>query len=1011
MWFGVNPLRWNKPTAVSPRDRRSLKRSLPAPKPTTAATTNAKEDDVSLPTSTNQAPASVPTSVPPSMLPPLLPPKAPGPTSAHVLFGHTAGVCALLAADDRYIVSASMDATLRVWSRGSFHCYHVLRGHRDVVCSAAINQTFLLSASHDSTVGVWLCLDDFKLKRRLVGHSGHVTHVVFVHAALALSAAEDKTLRLWQCEVGLCLAVLLGHDGYVSSLLLLSFSSSVVWSGAADGSVCVWRVAPPSTAPLACFRAHRRTVQSLVALDQDRFVASASNDGRLQLYDATSMTLLRQLTPGPPLYTLHALSPTTLVVATGDGHLLRIDTATGRTTGDLHLHSTWISHAQLQGRVAACAANGGLFLVDVDAWRVIGETDSALILSLAWLNDSTVLTAGSDGLIHCTSFHVPSGNRGKLIGRGRFGKVYCGLLLSSATMVAVKQVRIKDCGFDEIEGTFVPVEEVSIEHIEQEVRIGLSLYHPHVVEYFGAEQDGNIYNLFMEYLPLGSVSGLLKSFGPLDESIVCAYTAQLLHGLRYLRARGIAHRDLKCANLLLCDSGCIKIADFGTAKLTSDASLAPFDATHLTSSAQDGVGSSFWMSPEIIRADAYGSDGWTKSDIWSVGCCVIEMATGKPPWSNFSNPLTAMFHIASDTTIPDLPPHLSPAAQDFLRLCFVKDPQERPTAEWLLSHPFFHQLPTLQSQYGWHKATTKPLDGGRWWFDDESSEWIYWVPAQGGYWFASAENPTHWLWHADMALSAIAIARFWLHMVRHRQDDDRASAHEMPTEQTPTNVEEEMHVRVVAEYSAADDSELSVATNDILVVETMDENGWWMGYNVACRDKRGWFPCNYVEWLQDAPREYFVGVVRAVSDYNPPTVDAYLALVDQELVAVIETPDDGWWRGRKLTREAASEGWFPSTFVEWLATTHTTEAYRSDDGTLDVAVGASVAVLQQQDGWIDLIVLETGARGWLPASALKDDGMTSVMEPTTMSDTSDDDDDDDDDEVVIIDTEHPEQLL
>ncbi|KAH9184435.1 hypothetical protein AeNC1_013590 [Aphanomyces euteiches] len=97
--------------------------------------------------------------------------------------------------------------------------------------------------------------------------------------------------------------------------------------------------------------------------------------------------------------------------------------------------------------------------------------------------------------------------RGKLIGRGRYGKVYCGLHLSSATMMAVKQVRIRGCGLDEIEGTFVPVEEESIENIVQEIQIGLSLYHPHVVEYYGAEQDGNIYNIYMEYLPLGSVSG------------------------------------------------------------------------------------------------------------------------------------------------------------------------------------------------------------------------------------------------------------------------------------------------------------------------------------------------------------------------------------------------------------------------------------------------------------------------------------------------------------------------
>ena len=59
---------------------------------------------------------------------------------------------------------------------------------------------------------------------------------------------------------------------------------------------------------------------------------------------------------------------------------------------------------------------------------------------------------------------------------------------------------------------------------------------------------------------------MLQTFGPLDESIVCVYTSQLLRGLQYLHAIGLAHRDIKCANLLLSDSGCLKIADFGTAK-------------------------------------------------------------------------------------------------------------------------------------------------------------------------------------------------------------------------------------------------------------------------------------------------------------------------------------------------------------------------------------------------------------------------------------------------------------
>ncbi|KAH9157896.1 hypothetical protein AeRB84_000278 [Aphanomyces euteiches] len=550
--------------------------------------------------------------------------------------------------------------------------------------------------------------------------------------------------------------------------------------------------------------------------------------------------------------------------------------------------------------------------------------------------------------------------RGKLIGRGRYGKVYCGLHLLSATMMAVKQVRIRGCGLDEIEGTFVPVEEESIENIVQEIQIGLSLYHPHVVEYYGAEQDGNIYNIYMEYLPLGSVSGLIKSFGFLDESIIATYASQLLQGLRYLHSRGIAHRDLKCANLLLCDSGCIKIADFGAAKLTTDVSTIYVD--DLTRSAENGVGSPFWMSPEIIRADARGSDGWTKSDIWSVGCCVIEMATGKPPWSAFSNPLTAMFHIASETTIPDLPTNLSSDAQDFLIACFTKDPELRPAAEELLQRPFFRNVPQPSTLYGWYK-NSKPLDGGRWWFDDSWGLWYYWVPAIRGFWFTT-EQSNEWIWWPEdeicLAQATTAIARFWLTMARQRLLENRAL------------------VRVVADYSASDDTELSLAMDDVVVVTEMDENGWWRGHKKLDTLFIGWVPCTYVEWLyeniqhpaEEPQNMSLLGVVRAVSSYEPTDPASELCLTVHELLFVLETPDDGWWCAQRL--DSTEVGWFPCTYVEWLPVAICSWVFEpSQADELAISPGDSIAVIHQDNEsiWCEGINLSrAGARGWFPST-------------------------------------------
>lgn len=102
-----------------------------------------------------------------------------------------------------------------------------------------------------------------------------------------------------------------------------------------------------------------------------------------------------------------------------------------------------------------------------------------------------------------------------------------------------------------------------------------------------AEQYGPIFHIFMEFLPGGTLSEyvyersialsdaclaayrLIKELGPLDEATICTYIRQVTSGVKYLHALGIAHRDLKCANLLLGDGGVVKIADFGTAKQAS----------------------------------------------------------------------------------------------------------------------------------------------------------------------------------------------------------------------------------------------------------------------------------------------------------------------------------------------------------------------------------------------------------------------------------------------------------
>eukprot|EP00817_Percolomonadidae_sp_ATCC50343_P002280 CAMPEP_0117421072 /NCGR_PEP_ID=MMETSP0758-20121206/2258_1 /TAXON_ID=63605 /ORGANISM="Percolomonas cosmopolitus, Strain AE-1 (ATCC 50343)" /LENGTH=861 /DNA_ID=CAMNT_0005203019 /DNA_START=396 /DNA_END=2981 /DNA_ORIENTATION=- len=173
--------------------------------------------------------------------------------------------------------------------------------------------------------------------------------------------------------------------------------------------------------------------------------------------------------------------------------------------------------------------------------------------------------------------------------------------------------------------------------------------------------------------------GSLKFFGDIwkegttdideREAVVSRYTRQILEGLNYLHQEGVIHRDIKGANLLLKDGGIVKLADFGV-------SVQKEEATN------KAVGSSYWMAPEVIQE----RPATTKVDIWSVGCTVIEILTGRPPYYNLEL-VSAAYHMVSNDH-PPLPTKISPLCRSFLRKCFTKDVTRRPSAQQLLNDPF-----------------------------------------------------------------------------------------------------------------------------------------------------------------------------------------------------------------------------------------------------------------------------------------------------------------------------------
>eukprot|EP00500_Bicosoecida_sp_ms1_P004052 CAMPEP_0203807038 /NCGR_PEP_ID=MMETSP0115-20131106/839_1 /ASSEMBLY_ACC=CAM_ASM_000227 /TAXON_ID=33651 /ORGANISM="Bicosoecid sp, Strain ms1" /LENGTH=2508 /DNA_ID=CAMNT_0050715707 /DNA_START=176 /DNA_END=7698 /DNA_ORIENTATION=- len=267
--------------------------------------------------------------------------------------------------------------------------------------------------------------------------------------------------------------------------------------------------------------------------------------------------------------------------------------------------------------------------------------------------------------------------RGEVLGAGAYGTVYLGLNLDSGELMAVKQLDTSEVSAKEL---------LALEH---EVSMMDRFDHENIVRYLGTEHTEETLSIFLEYVPGGSIRSLVNRFGKLDEAVVRVYTRQLLLGLEYLHRHGIAHRDIKGANVLVANDGTIKLADFGASKQLG----------HKSVTANTGLkGTPLWMAPEVIK-EQQSARGWKKADIWSVGCTVIEMATGKPPWSHFSNPVTAMYHIACADELPEMPATLSSAGHDFLALCFRREPSERPDVTLLLLHPFVTSMSSSHVQH------------------------------------------------------------------------------------------------------------------------------------------------------------------------------------------------------------------------------------------------------------------------------------------------------------------------
>ncbi|TRY93363.1 hypothetical protein DNTS_032857, partial [Danionella cerebrum] len=256
--------------------------------------------------------------------------------------------------------------------------------------------------------------------------------------------------------------------------------------------------------------------------------------------------------------------------------------------------------------------------------------------------------------------------RGNKIGEGQYGKVYTCINVDTGELMAMKEIR------------FQPNDHKTIKETADELKIFEGIKHPNLVRYFGVELHREEMYIFMEYCDEGTLEEVSRL--GLQEHVIRLYSKQITTAINVLHEHGIVHRDIKGANIFLTSSGLIKLGDFGcSVKLKNNAQTMPGEVNST-------LGTAAYMAPEVITR-AKGEGHGRAADVWSLGCVLIEMVTGKRPWHEYEHNFQIMYRVGMGHK-PPIPEKLSTEGKDFLSHCLESEPKRRWTASALLDHPF-----------------------------------------------------------------------------------------------------------------------------------------------------------------------------------------------------------------------------------------------------------------------------------------------------------------------------------
>jgi NIMA (never in mitosis gene a)-related kinase len=254
----------------------------------------------------------------------------------------------------------------------------------------------------------------------------------------------------------------------------------------------------------------------------------------------------------------------------------------------------------------------------------------------------------------------------KVLGQGSFGKVYLSKCKADRTLVCIKAITVKGLPKKERDAC------------RNEVALMQKLRHPNICEYKESfmTKDGSTLSIVMQYCDGGDLAGAITGCKArrLKEAKILGWFVQICLGLHFMHENHVMHRDLKGGNIFLLSSGRLVLGDLGISKDIGSMGMA-----------QTAIGTPYYMSPEIFENKPYSY----KSDVWSLGCVLYEMAAKKPPFGGSS--MAALMRQIIRGQYQPLDTQFSAPLRDLVTQMLKLDPRQRPSTADILQQPLIRQ--------------------------------------------------------------------------------------------------------------------------------------------------------------------------------------------------------------------------------------------------------------------------------------------------------------------------------